>query len=86
MPLQALKFRPGVSRDNTTLANEGGWYECDKVRFRSGFPEKIGGWVADTGVNTSPLPPPSGAFWGVCRSMWNWVSLKGRNYVSLGTT
>ena len=85
MPLQALKFRPGVSRDNTTLANEGGWYECDKVRFRSGFPEKIGGWVADTGVNTDPLPPPSGAFWGVCRSMWNWVSLKGRNYVSLGT-
>jgi hypothetical protein len=85
MPLQALKFRPGVSRDNTTLANEGGWYECDKVRFRSGFPEKIGGWAADTGVNTDPLPPPSGSFWGVCRSMWNWVSLKGRNYVSLGT-
>ena len=85
MPLQALKFRPGVSRDNTTLANEGGWYECDKVRFRSGFPEKIGGWVVDTGANTSTLPPPSGSFWGVCRSMWNWVSLKGRNYVSLGT-
>ena len=85
MPLQALKFRPGVSRDNTTLANEGGWYECDKVRFRSGFPEKIGGWVADTGVNTEALSPPSGSFWGVCRSMWNWVSLKGRNYVSLGT-
>lgn len=85
MPLQALKFRPGVSRDNTTLANEGGWYECDKVRFRSGFPEKIGGWAADTGANTDPLPPPSGSFWGVCRSMWNWISLKGRNYVSLGT-
>jgi hypothetical protein len=85
MPLQALKFKPGVSRDNTTLANEGGWFECDKVRFRSGFPEKIGGWAADTGANTSTLPPPSGSFWGVCRSMWNWVSLKGRNYLSLGT-
>ena len=85
MPLQALKFKPGVSRDNTSLANEGGWFECDKVRFRAGYPEKIGGWTADTGANTSTLPPPSGSFWGVCRSMWNWVSLKGRNYVSLGT-
>jgi len=51
-----------------------------------GFPpRKIGGWAVDTGANTSALPPPSGSFWGVCRSMWNWVSLKGRNYLSLGT-
>ena len=46
MPLQQLQFRPGVNREGTTLANEGGWYDCDKVRFRSGFPEKIGGWAA----------------------------------------
>jgi hypothetical protein len=85
MPLQALKFRPGIFRDNTSLSNEGGWFECDKVRFRSGFPEKIGGWVADTGATTSTLTPPAGNFWGVCRALWNWISLQGRNYLSLGT-
>lgn len=86
MPLQALKFRPGVSRDNTTLANEGGWYECDKVRFRSGYPEKIGGWVADSGPASSTSPtPPAGAFWGVCRSLLNWVSLAGRDYLGIAT-
>jgi hypothetical protein len=85
MPLQALKFKPGVSRDNTSLANEGGWFECDKVRFRSGYPEKIGGWVLDTGTAAADeVQPPAGAFWGVCRSLWNWVSLAGRNYLSLG--
>ena len=55
MPLQKLQFRPGVNRESTTLANEGGWFECDKVRFRSGFPEKIGGWVLDTGVAQATL-------------------------------
>jgi hypothetical protein len=86
MPLQALKFKPGVSRDNTSLANEGGWFECDKVRFRAGYPEKIGGWVLDTGTApANEVQPPAGAFWGVCRSLWNWVSLAGRNYLSLGT-
>jgi len=85
MPLQALKFRPGISRDNTSLSNEGGWFECDKIRFRSGYPEKIGGWVADTGSTTSTLTPPTGNFWGVCRSLWNWISIQGRNYLSLGT-
>lgn len=86
MPLQTLKFKPGISRDNTSLANEGGWFECDKIRFRSGYPEKIGGWVLDTGVPpTSDIQPPTGAFWGVCRSIWNWVTLNGSNLVSLGT-
>ena len=86
MPLQALKFKPGVSRDNTTLSNEGGWFECDKVRFRSGYPEKIGGWVADTGsTDATALAPPTGSFWGVCRSLWNWISLRGSNLMSLGT-
>jgi len=83
MPLQALKFRPGISRDNTTLANEGGWYECDKVRFRNGFPEKIGGWDKDSG--TTSFAPSTGTFWGVCRALWGWIRLSGANLLGLGT-
>ena len=75
MPLQKLKFRPGVNREGTTLANEGGWYDCDKVRFRSGYPEKIGGWAALTYTT----------FLGVCRSLWNWVTLKQYNLLGVGT-
>ena len=75
MPLQKLQFRPGVNREGTTLSNEGGWYDCDKVRFRSGYPEKIGGWAA-VSYNT---------FLGVCRSLWNWVTLRGANLLGVGT-
>ena len=75
MPLQKLQFRPGVNREGTTLANQGGWYDCDKVRFRSGFPEKIGGWAAETYTT----------FLGVCRSLWNWITLKGFNLLGVGT-
>lgn len=75
MPLQKLQFRPGVNREGTTLSNEGGWYACDKVRFRSGYPEKIGGW-ASISNNT---------FIGICRSLWNWVTLKGFNLLGVGT-
>jgi len=99
VPLQKLQFRPGVNREGTTLANEGGWFECDKIRFRSGFPEKLGGWILDTGTYypTAPIGtlvasgtedsavPPAGAYWGVCRSMWNWNSLAGNNYLGMGT-
>ena len=106
MPLQKLQFRPGVNREGTTLANEGGWFESDKVRFRSGFPEKIGGWVTDGGqpsnvignvatniapvpANTAPLPEgytwSAPSFWGVCRSLWNWLNLRGFNLLGLGT-
>jgi hypothetical protein len=85
MPLQKLQFRPGVNREGTTLANEGGWFECDKIRFRSGFPEKLGGWVLDTGTASSSLQPPAGSYWGVCRSMWNWITLTGNNLLGLGT-
>ena len=49
MPLQKLQFRPGVNREGTTLSNEGGWFDCDKIRFRSGYPEKVGGWQRDGG-------------------------------------
>ena len=86
MPLQKLQFRPGVNRESTTLANEGGWFESDKVRFRSGYPEKIGGWVKDNGtVDSAALAPATGSFWGICRSMWNWLNLSGYNLLALGT-
>ena len=85
MPLQKLQLRPGVNRESTTLANEGTWFEMDKVRFRSGYPEKLGGWVKDTGSQASGLDPTVGSFWGTCRSLWNWVTLAGYNLMGLGT-
>lgn len=77
MPLQKLQFRPGVNREGTTLANEGGWFDCDKVRFRSGYPEKIGGWSVIDGIYSQ--------FLGVCRSLWNWITLKNYNLLGVGT-
>jgi hypothetical protein len=64
MALIKLQFRPGVNRDQTNYSGEGGWFSCDKIRFRSGYPEKIGGWIKAT--PTSII--------GVCRQMWNWVT------------
>ena len=75
MPLQKLQFRPGVNREGTTLSNEGGWFDGDKIRFRSGYPEKVGGWAA-LSYNT---------FIGVCRSLWNWVTLRQYNLMGVGT-
>lgn len=73
--LQKLQFRPGINREGTDYSNEGGWYACDKVRFRSGFPEKIGGWIRLSNET----------FLGVCRAMWNWVTLNGSNLLGVGT-
>ena len=75
MPLQKVLFKPGVNRENTRYTNEGGWYECDKVRFRQGTPEVIGGWQPISGYT----------YQGICRSLWNWTSLAGANYVGVGT-
>jgi hypothetical protein len=75
MPLQKLEFRPGINREGTDYANEGGYYDCDKVRFRSGFPEKIGGW--------SRLS--NSQYLGVARNLWNWQALNGSNYLGVGT-
>jgi hypothetical protein len=75
MPLQKILFKPGVNRENTRYTTEGGWYECDKVRFRQGNPEVIGGW---TRISTS-------TFLGVCRSLWNWVTLTSQNLIGVGT-
>lgn len=74
--LTKLQFRPGVNRENTRYTNENGWYESDKVRFRQGTPEKIGGWQRIS-ANT---------FLGVCRSLWNWVTLAGQNLLGVGTS
>ena len=75
MPLKKLVLKPGVNRENTRYTTEGGWYECDKVRFRQGTPEKIGGWKR---ISAS-------TFQGVCRSLWNWVTLGALNLIGLGT-
>lgn len=85
MPLQKLQLRPGVNRESTSLANEGTWFEMDKVRFRSGYPEKIGGWTLDQGSAEATLQPPTGSYWGVCRALFNWITLAGFNLMSLGT-
>lgn len=75
MPLQKILFKPGVNRENTRYTTEGGWYDCDKVRFRQGNPEIIGGWQRIS-ANT---------FLGVCRSLWNWVTLGNLNLIGVGT-
>jgi len=75
MPLQKILFKPGVNRENTRYTNEGGWYESDKVRFRQGTPEVIGGWVRVS----------ANLFLGVCRSLWNWVTLGALNLLGVGT-
>lgn len=85
MPLQKLAFRPGVNRENTSYSNEGGYYASNKIRFRSGQPEKIGGWAADTGTTVSALKPSTGTLWGVARGMWNWLNLTGYNLLAIGT-
>ena len=75
MPLQKLQFRPGLNREGTDYSNEGGYFDCDKVRFRSGFPEKIGGWIRLS----------NDTFRGVARALWNWVTLNGANLLGVGT-
>lgn len=75
MPLSKLVFKPGVNKDQTNYASEGGWYDIEKVRFRSGFPEKIGGWLK-YGTNT---------FTGICRSLCNWITSDGGNLMGVAT-
>jgi len=75
MALKKLVLKPGVNRENTRYTNEGGWFESDKVRFRQGTPEKIGGWAR---ISIS-------SFLGICRSLWNWITLENLNLIGLGT-
>ena len=73
--LENVQFKPGVIKEGTRYSNEGGWYDSDKVRFRSGFPEKIGGWEK-RGSNT---------FQGTCRSLNQWAAIDGSQYIGVGT-
>jgi hypothetical protein len=76
MALSRLQFKPGLNRDQTNYAGEGGYYECDKVRFRSGFPQKIGGWLR---YGTFTLA-------GICRQMFNYITTNLDNIMAYGTT
>ena len=76
MPLQKLVFKPGINKEGTNYTNEGGWFDCDKVRFRSGNAEKIGGWTRLS----------NNTFVGVCRALWNWGTLAGANLLGVGTS
>jgi len=75
MPLIKPQFRAGVNRENTQYYTEGGWYQSDKIRFRQGMPEKIGGWTQYS----------SYSFQGVCRTLWNWYTLSNQNVIGVGT-
>ena len=73
--LKKLVLRSGVNKENSRYTNEMGWYDSDKIRFRQGTPEKIGGWVRIS-ANT---------FLGICRSLWAWVTLGAANLLGVGT-
>jgi hypothetical protein len=75
VPLKKILIKPGTNRENTRYTQEGSWYESDKVRFRQGTPEKIGGWQR---INDQ-------TFLGVCRSLYSWTTLASRKYIGVGT-
>jgi hypothetical protein len=75
MPLTKLQFKPGINREVTSYANEGGWFDCDKVRFYLGFPEKIGGWEKYS----------SSTYLGTARALHSWSALDGSQYLGVGT-
>ena len=75
MPFTPLKFKPGINREGTSYSNKGGWFDGNKIRFRLGLPEKIGGW-SKYSENT---------FLGTCRALFSWVALDGTKYLGLGT-
>ena len=75
MPLQKIQFAPGVDKEGTEYTADSGWFDSDKIRFRKGRPEKIGGW---TKYNRD-------SFLGICRSIFAWASLEAIKYIGLGT-
>jgi hypothetical protein len=75
MPLAKLQFRPGVNKENTSYSNEGGWSDSDKIRFRFGFPEKIGGWTRQSDYS----------FLAPCRALHSYVTLQGSLLMAVGT-
>jgi len=77
MPLQRVDFKPGVNREVTNYAGEGGFFTVDKVRFRGGYAQKIGGWTNISSIGST--------FKGVCRSLWNWSLRSGLSLLGVGT-
>ena len=75
MPITSLKFRPGINKETTSYSNKGGWNDCDLVRFRFGYPEKLGGWEKYSSVT----------FLGSSRSLHAWANLQGNSYLGIGT-
>jgi hypothetical protein len=75
MPIKALRFKPGIFREGTSYSQEGSWFDCDKVRFHSGLPEKIGGWERLSAETYA----------GICRRLFVWSSLGGIAYMGVGT-
>lgn len=75
MPLTKLQFKPGINRETTSYSNEGGWYDGDKIRFRFGYPEKIGGWEKKS----------NSQFLGVARALHPWVALDSSQFIGVGT-
>jgi len=75
MPITSLKFRPGINKETTSYSNKGGWNDCDLVRFRFGYPEKLGGWEKYSGST----------FLGTSRSLHAWANLQGNSYLGVGT-
>ena len=75
MPLQKITFRPGINREGTAYDNEGGWFDCNLVRFRKGRPEKFGGWEKLT----------SNTYLGTVRALHPWIALEGTKYLGLGS-
>tara|TARA_R100001086_G_scaffold247978_1_gene183725 strand:+ start:133 stop:2043 length:1911 start_codon:yes stop_codon:yes gene_type:complete len=75
MPLTKLQFRPGINKEATSYSNEGGWFDCDKVRFRTGYPEKIGGWIKKGG----------NSFLGSARALHAWQTLALDQFIGIGT-
>ena len=75
MPLTKLQFKPGINREITKYSNEGGWVDCDKIRFRFGYPEKFGGWEKMS----------SNTYEGTARRLHNWLALDGSNFLGVGT-
>ena len=76
MPLTKYNFKPGIDREGTDYSNEGGWFDINLVRFRKGFPEKIGGWIKDL----------TATYLGIGRALHAWIALEGTRYLGLGTT
>tara|TARA_R100000900_G_scaffold71584_1_gene56497 strand:+ start:1432 stop:3291 length:1860 start_codon:yes stop_codon:yes gene_type:complete len=75
MPLIKLAFKPGINREGTSYSNEGGWYDGNYIRFRSGYVERIGGWQKAN----------SNSYEGNVRKLHDFVTLSSQNLLFMGS-